>query len=232
MASQLFSTFTEVGLVDTRVNAGTIQLPKTIDIPYRQISLKDIYGNFQNKSLTLTTQFPDTFEDGTTTKVLSNAFGFTTLYAGPTNVWYMTGGTTLTSQTISSLTVSSISGSGALLANLPAISSLSLQCIDEPVDIDCCFSNLWLSDCGICLNCDDSLDNPGTPICLPDGRICVVSKSSKPCINELSEYEFDINNPGSPICLPDCGICLNCDDSLNNPGSPICLPDSWICLFT
>jgi len=127
MASQLFSTFTEVGLVDTRVNAGTIQLPKTIDIPYRQISLKDIYGNFQNKSLTLTTQFPDTFEDGTTTKVLSNAFGFTTLYAGPTNVWYMTGGTTLTSQTVSSLTVSSISGSGALLTNLPAISSLSLQ---------------------------------------------------------------------------------------------------------
>ena len=127
MASQLFSTFTEVGLVDTRVNAGTIQLPKTIDIPYRQISLKDIYGNFQNKSLTLTTQFPDTFEDGTTTKVLSNAFGFTTLYAGLTNVWYMTGGTTLTSQTVSSLTVSSISGSGALLTNLPAISSLSLQ---------------------------------------------------------------------------------------------------------
>ena len=127
MASQLFSTFTEVGLVDTRVNAGTIQLPKTIDIPYRQISLKDIYGNFQNKSLTLTTQFPDTFEDGTTTKVLSNAFGFTTLYAGLTNVWYMTGGTTLTSQTVSSLTVSSISGNGSLLTNLPSISSLSLQ---------------------------------------------------------------------------------------------------------
>jgi len=127
MASQLFSTFTEVGLVDTRSNAGTITLPKTIDIPYRQISLKDIYGNFQNKSLTLNTQFPDTFEDGTTSKVLTNAFGFTTLYAGPTNVWYTTGGTVLTSQTVSSLTVSTISGNGGNLTNLPAISSLSLQ---------------------------------------------------------------------------------------------------------
>ena len=127
MASQLFSTFTEVGLVDTRVNAGTITLPKTIDIPYRQISLKDIYGNFQNKTLTLNTQFPDTFEDATTTKVLSNAFGFTTLYAGGNNVWYTVGGTVLTSQTVSSLTVSSIIGNGGNLVNLPAISSLSLQ---------------------------------------------------------------------------------------------------------
>ena len=127
MASQLFSTFTEVGLVDTRVNAGTITLPKTIDIPYRQISLKDIYGNFQNKSLTLNTQFPDTFEDGTTSKVLINAFGFTTIYAGGNNVWYTTGGTVLTSQTVSSLTVSTISGNGGYLMNLPAISSLSLQ---------------------------------------------------------------------------------------------------------
>jgi len=127
MASQLFSTFTEVGLVDTRVNAGTITLPKTIDIPYRQISLKDIYGNFQNKTLTLNTQFPDTFEDATTTKVLSNAFGFTTLYAGLNNVWYTVGGTVLTSQTVSSLTVSTITGNGGNLFNLPAISSLSLQ---------------------------------------------------------------------------------------------------------
>lgn len=127
MASQLFSTFTEIGLVDTRVNAGTILLPKTIDIPYRQISLKDIYGNFQNKSLTLTTQFPDTFEDGTTTKVFTNAFGFTTLYSGVNNVWYTLGGTVLTSQTVSSLTVSTISGNGGALRNLPAISTLSLQ---------------------------------------------------------------------------------------------------------
>jgi hypothetical protein len=123
----LLSTFTEVGLIDTRNNPGTITLPTTTSIPFRTITVKDIYGNFSKKALTLSTQFGDSFEDGATSKTFSNDFAVMQLYAGGNNKWYILAGSVQTSQLVSSLRVSSIAGDGSALYNLPAISSLSLQ---------------------------------------------------------------------------------------------------------
>jgi Concanavalin A-like lectin/glucanases superfamily len=114
----LFSTGTEIGLVDTRIRTGTITLPKLSDLPGRQLILKDIYGAFATNSLTLVTQSPDLFEDGTTAKTFGDAFTFTTLFAGPTR-WYILSGTSLTQATISSLYVSTLTG------GIPAISTLA-----------------------------------------------------------------------------------------------------------
>ena len=125
--SAFFSTFTEIGLVDTRLNPGTIVLPKTTDIPYRIITLKDIYGKFATNALTVTTQAGESFEDGTTSKIFRNDGTFISLYAGTaTAKWYIMGGTQTLSQTISSLTVSTITGDGGYLRNLNAISSPTL----------------------------------------------------------------------------------------------------------
>ena len=122
-----FSNFTEVGLIDTRNNPGTITLPLTTSLPLRTIRFKDIYGTLSLRNLTLNTQGPDLFEDGTSSKTFSNDFGFMQLYAGGNNRWYILNGTVITSQTISSLTVSTIQGDGSRLFNLPAISTASLQ---------------------------------------------------------------------------------------------------------
>ena len=125
--SAFFSTFTEIGLVDTRLNPGVILLPKTTEIPYRIITLKDIYGKFATNALTLMTQTGESFEDGTTTKIFRNDGTFISLYAGTAMAkWYIMGGTQTLSQTISSLTVSTITGDGGYLRNLNAISSLTL----------------------------------------------------------------------------------------------------------
>ena len=125
--SAFFSTFTEIGLVDTRLNPGTIVLPKTTDIPYRIITLKDIYGKFATNALTLTTQAGESFEDGSTSKIFRNDGTFVSVYAGTaTGKWYIMGGTQILSQTISSLTVSTITGDGGYLRNLNAISSPTL----------------------------------------------------------------------------------------------------------
>ena len=105
----LFSTFTDIGLINTTLNAGTITLPLTSQIPYRQIIFKDAYGNLANKSLTLSTQFGEMFEDGSTRRVFQNSYGFQTLY-GYNGKWYLLGGTDQTSMTLSSLTVSSVNG--------------------------------------------------------------------------------------------------------------------------
>ena len=81
--TSFFSTQTQVALIDTRVNAGTIQLPATTAFAYRTLIIKDIYGTFAIKSLTLTTQGSDTFEDGATTKILSANEGFVQLDLNP-----------------------------------------------------------------------------------------------------------------------------------------------------
>jgi hypothetical protein len=72
MSSQTFSTFSEVGMIDARGQNGIITLPLTTDIPYRILTLKDIYGAAAVSSITLTTQGADVFEDGTTSRLLNN----------------------------------------------------------------------------------------------------------------------------------------------------------------
>ena len=103
MSSQTFSTFSEVGMIDARSQNGTITLPLSTDIPYRILTLKDIYGAATVSSITLTTQGADVFEDGTTSRLLNGAFETTTLYAGQAGFWYVTGGSRLATAAIGTL---------------------------------------------------------------------------------------------------------------------------------
>jgi hypothetical protein len=119
MAS-FFSTQTQVALIDTRNNPGTIELPSATTFAYRTILLKDIYGTFATKSLTLTTTGSDTFEDGTTSKVLTTNAGFIQVYAGQAGKWYILSGTDLVQVKVSSLQFSTIIGP------LPQLSSVAL----------------------------------------------------------------------------------------------------------
>ena len=110
MSGQTFSTFTEVGMIDARLKTGAITLPTTTSIPYRILTLKDVYGATSFSTVTISTQTGDAFEDGTTTRAINAAWGMTTLYAGKAGTWYTIGGSILTTASISSLTVSSIFG--------------------------------------------------------------------------------------------------------------------------
>ena len=120
MSSQTFSTFSEVGMIDARSQNGTITLPLSTDIPYRILTLKDIYGAATVSSITLTTQGADVFEDGTTSRLLNGAFETTTLYAGQAGFWYVTGGSRLATAAIGTL-------STGLIQNPLRLGTLSTQ---------------------------------------------------------------------------------------------------------
>lgn len=113
MASVFVSSPAEIVVIDSRTRSGTITLPLTNSIPYRVVSFKDQYGSFSNSTLTLSTQVGESFDDGTTTKTFSNAFGFASLYA-TSSKWMVMNATTTQQQTISSLTVNQLTfGTGA-----------------------------------------------------------------------------------------------------------------------
>ena len=113
MASAFISSPAEIVVIDSRTRPGTITLPLTNSIPYRVVSFKDQYGSFANSTLTLSTQTGETFDDGTTSKTFSNAFGYVSLYATPSR-WMIMNATTTQQQTISSLTVNQLTfGTGA-----------------------------------------------------------------------------------------------------------------------
>ena len=82
-------------------------LPPLSAIPYRMLTFKDVYGTFSNSTLTISTQGGNTFEDSTTSIVLSNAFSFYNLYAASTS-WLVLDGTQTLVQSISTLNVNSI----------------------------------------------------------------------------------------------------------------------------
>ena len=123
MSAQTFSTFAEVGMIDARLKSGQITLPLTTDIPYRILTLKDIYGVSGFNIVTLNTQGADVFEDGTTSRTLDAAYQSITLYAGQPGTWYIIGGSVLPTATIGILNVSTLTGTG--ISNL--VSTLSLQ---------------------------------------------------------------------------------------------------------
>ena len=125
MSSQTFSTFSEVGMIDARSQNGIITLPLTTDIPYRILTLKDIYGAAALSSITLTTQGADLFEDGTTSRVLNGAFETTTLYAGQAGSWYVTGGSRLATAAIGSAAIGTLST--GLITNPLRLGTLSTQ---------------------------------------------------------------------------------------------------------
>jgi hypothetical protein len=132
MAS-LFSTTSQIAAINTRARSGVITLPLTSASLYRQIMIKDLYGAFPLSTLTLSTQLGDAFEDGTTSRILSNAYEFQALYAGSTSRWHTVAGTQWTSMYVSSLRVDSLQlGSGDGWADFgplraTAISSLLIQ---------------------------------------------------------------------------------------------------------
>ena len=131
MAS-LFSTTSQIAAINTRARSGVITLPLTTTSLYRQIMIKDLYGTFPLSTLTISTQSGDFFEDGTTSRILCNAYEFQALYAGSTTRWHTVAGTQWTSMYVSSLRVDSLQlGSGDGWADFgplraTAISSLQI----------------------------------------------------------------------------------------------------------
>ncbi len=113
MASVFVSSPAEIVVIDSRTKSGTITLPTTNSIPYRVLTFKDQYGAFPNSTMTLSTQLGESFDDGTTTKTFSNAFGYASLYA-TSSKWMVMNATQTVQQTISSLTVNQLTfGTGA-----------------------------------------------------------------------------------------------------------------------
>ncbi len=82
-------------------------------------------GTQYTSTITLSTVNADSFEDGSTRKILTNKFGHITLLAGADSKWYQLSGTQPFQQTISSLTVSSIQGDGKYLTNIPHAETLA-----------------------------------------------------------------------------------------------------------
>lgn len=107
MASVFISSPAEVVVIDSRTKSGTITLPITNSIPYRVLSFKDQYGSFSNSTLTLSTQLGESFDDGLTTKIFSNSYGYASLYA-TSSKWLVMNATTTVQQTISSLNVNQL----------------------------------------------------------------------------------------------------------------------------
>ena len=99
---------TDLALINTITNAGTITLPLSTTIPGRVITFKDITATFGQKTLTLNTTNPDTFEDGATTKILKESGGIIQI-VGTSNKWYILAGTQQNTLNISSLLATSIS---------------------------------------------------------------------------------------------------------------------------
>ena len=140
--SGTMSTATSVALMDVRRAPYVLTLPKTTDIPYRVLTMKDVYGKASFLStITVLTQSPDVFEDGTTSKVFTNPNEITQLLAGQPGYWYTIGGTSLNAvsyKTVSTgilnaytistqqLFVSSLRGDGSQLQNLAGVSTAAV----------------------------------------------------------------------------------------------------------
>ena len=99
---------TDLALIDTTTNPGTITLPLASSIPGRVITFKDITATFGKNALTLNTTNPDTFEDNSVSKVLKESGGIIQL-VGSSNKWFILAGTQQNTLNISSLFANSIS---------------------------------------------------------------------------------------------------------------------------
>jgi len=102
------SSYTTVTMLDSRPTPITITVPKSTDIYNRIITFKDLYGSASNSTITLVTRSGDTFEDGTFSTIMSNAYQTVNLYAGQPGKWLNVGAT----------------GSGESSAGLTTVSNL------------------------------------------------------------------------------------------------------------
>ena len=87
------SSYTTVTMIDSRPAPITLAVPKSTDIINRIITFKDLYGSASNSTVTLVTQGGDTFEDGTFSTIMSNAYQTVNLYAGLPGKWLNVGAT-------------------------------------------------------------------------------------------------------------------------------------------
>jgi len=87
------SSYTTVTMLDSRPAQITITIPKSTDISNRIITFKDLYGSASNSTIVLVTRSGDTFEDGTFSTIMSNAYQTVNLYAGQPGKWLNVGAT-------------------------------------------------------------------------------------------------------------------------------------------
>jgi hypothetical protein len=113
-----YSTNTAVLLLNTTSVSGTIVLPKTLSTINRVLTFKDRVGKASISTLTLQCTAGDTFENGTSNYVFNQLYGEVTFLAGADQKWYNIGGTQTVQAAVSSMYISSVTGSGALLTNI------------------------------------------------------------------------------------------------------------------
>lgn len=113
-----YSTNTAVLLLNTTSAQGTIVLPKTLSTINRVITFKDRAGKANASTLTLQCTAGDSFENGATSYVFNQLYGEVTFLAGANEKWYNIGGTQTVQAAISSMYISSVTGSGALLTGI------------------------------------------------------------------------------------------------------------------
>jgi hypothetical protein len=80
-------------MLDSRPASITLSVPKSTDITNRIITFKDLFGSASNSTIILVTQTGDTFEDGTFSTIMSNAYQTVNLYAGQPGKWLNIGAT-------------------------------------------------------------------------------------------------------------------------------------------
>lgn len=114
---------TELNLINTAANSGTITLPLASSTPGRVLNFKDSQGTFGTNTVTLQCSGSDTFEDGATNKVLREVYGSIQIVASGTK-WYILNGTQVNTLQTSTLNVQAISSFSVSTIN-SQISSLS-----------------------------------------------------------------------------------------------------------
>jgi hypothetical protein len=102
------NTNTELSLINTTANSGTITLPLASSIPGRVVEFKDSIGKFGTNTLTVNTSGSDTFEDGGKSKILKESYGSIQLVAS-NGKWYLLNGTQVNTLQLSTLNVATIS---------------------------------------------------------------------------------------------------------------------------
>lgn len=125
-ATVYVSTQTDVYLVNTTAQSGTIVLPSTQTSQGFFLTFKDSLGTFQQSTITFQTiHSSQTFEDGSQMKTFNDTYGSYT-FTSDTNKWYIVGGSYMNSAVISSLNTNLINFTNASTAQI-VYNSVRLQ---------------------------------------------------------------------------------------------------------
>ncbi len=117
---------TELILVDSRSQRGTVTLPLASANTNRRLTIKDAYGSANVSSITIQTGGSDTFENGATSMKLANPYDSVTLYVGLSGKWSVAGGSvgfgfaasTMSTTTLNAVTISTTNLQTAALSSL------------------------------------------------------------------------------------------------------------------